>query len=75
MMCRECQEIHGHPLIPKSGAPTFCYRCGGPDEIFEAPGTSPAIYHVCPRCLPDRAARYRAGDFDAPQPTPVTAEK
>ncbi len=67
MMCETCQATHGHELMPTQGAPTFCYRCGGPDELFIQSGISPVTYHVCPRCLPERAARYRAQDFEAPQ--------
>jgi hypothetical protein len=74
MMCESCIEIHGHALMPKPGAPTFCYRCGGPEEVYEAPGISPAIYHICPRCLPERTARYRAGDFEVPMRTPQTEQ-
>lgn len=70
MMCEACREVHGHPLVPTPGSPTFCYRCGGPEEVFVEPGTSPAIRHICPRCLPARAARYRAGDFAEPVPEP-----
>src|SRR5579859_3773696 len=36
MMCESCREMHGHDLVPTPGAPTFCYRCGGPDELFVA---------------------------------------
>lgn len=74
MMCESCIEIHGHPLVPKPGAPTYCYRCGGAEEIFEAPGIAPAIYHICPRCLPERVARYRSGDFETPMRVPETEE-
>jgi hypothetical protein len=66
MMCESCREIHGHALMPRPGAPTFCYRCGTEEQSFVAPGISPAIYHVCPRCLPDRIERYSAGDFETP---------
>lgn len=72
MMCASCQEIHGHRLVPTSGAPTFCYRCGTREEVFVAPGTSPATYYVCPRCLPDRAERYAAGDFETPEKPAAT---
>jgi hypothetical protein len=71
MMCDACREIHGHDLIPKAGFPTFCYRCGGPDEVFVSTGISPSTYHVCSRCLPDRAARYREGDFGPNRPAEV----
>jgi hypothetical protein len=71
MMCAGCQQIHGHPLIPRSGAPSFCYRCGTRDEIFVERGTWPATHHVCPRCLPAKAARYRAGNFKTVDPSPV----
>lgn len=73
MMCQACQEKHGHPLIPAPGAPTFCYRCGQPEEVFVEPGTPPVTHHVCPNCLPDRATRYRAGDFADPQVEPQDA--
>jgi hypothetical protein len=75
MMCEACCQIHGHQLVPAPGAPSYCYRCGGPDEIFVTSGVSPSTYHVCPRCVPDRAARYRAGNFDAPRQPPLSAEK
>ncbi len=70
MMCASCREKHGHELIPASGAVTFCYRCGGEDEIFLSKGMSPVTYHVCPRCVPERVARYRTGDFETPPPPP-----
>jgi hypothetical protein len=65
MMCEDCREKHGHALMPAPGEPTFCYRCGGPEEVFVTPGISPATYHICPQCLPERYARYQAGDFDS----------
>lgn len=68
MMCAACREIHGHPLVPLPGTPTFCYRCGTKDEIFVEPGTWPVTHHVCPRCLPDRAGRYREGNFNPEDP-------
>ena len=72
MMCESCQQIHGHPLMPTPGAPTFCYRCGGPEEVFIEPSpTTPVTHHICPRCLPERHARFRAGDFAEPQPGPA----
>lgn len=74
MMCDDCREIHGHDLMPVSGSATFCYRCGGPDEVFTSGGVSPTTHHVCPRCLPERAARYRAGDFLPPEPEVIVAE-
>ena len=63
MMCAACQTQHGHVLIPEPGAPTFCFRCGRPDVIVVEKGFSPTIHHLCPRCVPDRYARYRAGNF------------
>src|SRR3954447_23348041 len=69
MMCEACREIHGHALIPKPGTRSFCYRCGAEDEIFIERGTWPMTHHVCPRCHPARADRYRAGNFTAPEPT------
>lgn len=71
MMCEACREMHGHSLMPTPGSPTYCYRCGTLEQSFVAPGTSPATYHVCPRCLPDRAARYGMGDFEPPQKVAV----
>lgn len=68
MMCEGCRVRHGHDLIPTPGSETYCYRCGGPDEIFISNGTWPETHHVCPRCLPDRAARYRGGNFAPPEP-------
>lgn len=76
MMCESCREQHGHDLIPTAGSTTYCYRCGGPDEIFVTKGLWPETHHVCPRCLPERAARYRSGDFAPPEraPSPITSE-
>lgn len=71
MMCEPCREKHGHALIPPSGAPTFCYRCGERDLVFISRGLSPSVHHVCARCLPDRAARYGAGNFEARPPEPI----
>jgi hypothetical protein len=70
MMCDACRERYGHDLIPTSGSATFCYRCGGPDEIFVSNDIWPETHHVCPRCLPARAARYRSGNFAPPEPEP-----
>ena len=67
MMCEACQKQHGHVLIPGSDAPTFCFRCGRPDVIVVENGFSPVTHHLCPRCVPDRFARYRAGNFRTPQ--------
>ena len=65
MMCEACREKHGHALMPAPGEPTYCYRCGTLEEVFVTPGIAPATYHICPQCLPDRYARYSAGDFDS----------
>jgi hypothetical protein len=70
MMCEACRTLHGHPLAPAPGSPSFCYRCGGPDELFVSTESSPATYRVCPRCAPARAARYRAQDFEPPATVP-----
>jgi hypothetical protein len=59
MMCEPCREQYGHQLVPPSGAPSFCYRCGRPDETIVERGPFPATYHVCPHCNPEIAARHR----------------
>jgi hypothetical protein len=74
MMCGTCREQHGHALMPSPGSPTYCYRCGKKEEIFIEPGISPITHHVCVDCLPDRAQRYRAGDFAPPPKEPEEAE-
>lgn len=71
MMCEQCQQKHGHRLMPTPGSATFCYRCGGAEDIFIEPATTPVTHHLCSRCLPERAARYRAGDFETPLKQPV----
>ena len=77
MMCEPCREQHGHALMPTSGSPTFCYRCGREEEIFIEPSTTPITHHLCVHCLPERAERYRSGDFATPakqpDPAPTTA--
>jgi hypothetical protein len=70
MMCESCRNLHSHQLVPTPGSPSFCYRCGEPDAVFVEKGFSPATYRICPRCLPDRAARYRAGNFAVPKIVP-----
>lgn len=74
MMCEPCREKHGHALMPRPGEPTFCYRCGREEEVFVAPGISPATYHICAHCLPDRYERYKAGDFETPPKQPAEEE-
>lgn len=69
LMCEACQKFHGHSLIPTAGSPTYCFRCGTADETFTSEEFGHPTYHVCPRCLPDRAARYRAGNFEVPGAT------
>ncbi|HZB97365.1 MAG TPA: hypothetical protein VE219_02080 [Candidatus Sulfotelmatobacter sp.] len=69
MMCDPCQERHGHALMPKAGSPTYCFRCGTLDETFTSDEYGHPTYHVCPRCLPDRVARYREGNFEVPGET------
>lgn len=68
MMCEPCRQKHGHALVPAPGEPTFCYRCGTPEDTFVSGDFSPATYHVCPKCLPDRHARYSVGNFEPPEP-------
>ncbi len=72
MMCESCQELHGHALMPGAGAPTFCFRCGGQDTVVIEKAFSPITHRLCPRCVPERLARYQAGNFNAPQVTPAT---
>jgi hypothetical protein len=74
MMCESCRERHGHALIPSPGAPTYCFRCGRKEEIFIEPSVSPITHHVCVRCLPEQAQRYRSGDFAPPPKDPVDVE-
>src|SRR5689334_15488815 len=50
MMGDPCRALHGHDLIPTPGSTTYCYRCGGLDEIFVSRGHCPETHHVCPRC-------------------------
>ncbi|GAC1520252.1 MAG: hypothetical protein NVS2B16_27190 [Chloroflexota bacterium] len=66
MMCEDCQTQHGHALMPLPGAPSFCYRCGEPDTLVVEEGFSPVTHRLCPRCVPERLARYSAGNFRTP---------
>jgi len=63
MMCEPCQERFGHALVPGPDAQSFCYRCGSPDVIVIEHSFSPVTHRLCPRCVPERLARYRAGNF------------
>jgi hypothetical protein len=75
MMCETCRERYGHQLVPPPGAPSFCYRCGARDVIFVEREFSPITHHLCPRCMPDRVARYSAGNFEPPPIVPNGAEQ
>lgn len=71
MMCEPCRVKHGHRLMPTPGSPTFCYRYGRSEEIYVEPGITPATHQLCSRCLPERAARYREGNFEIPLKQPA----
>jgi hypothetical protein len=73
MMCEACCEQHEHQLVPPPWAPSFCYRCGDPEDVFVEGDFAPVTYHLCARCMPDRVARYRAGDFVPPPPPEIAA--
>ncbi len=57
---------------------TFCFRCGTQHIRFIEMEPYRTIHSICPRCRPERAARYEAGDFaplpPAPDPEEVAAE-
>jgi hypothetical protein len=74
MMCESCRESHGHAMMPSPGSPTYCFRCGRKKEIFVEPSVSPITHHLCVHCLPERAQRYRSGDFAPPPKDPVEGE-
>jgi hypothetical protein len=74
MMCEPCRKRHGHKLMPSPGSPTYCFRCGRKEEIFIEPSISPITHHLCVHCLPERAERYRSGDFAPPPKEPVEVE-
>jgi len=46
---------------------TFCFRCGTKHVRYIETEPYRTIHAICPRCRPERAARYAAGDF-APLP-------
>ncbi|HZT95912.1 MAG TPA: hypothetical protein VFB34_03645 [Chloroflexota bacterium] len=46
---------------------TFCFRCGTNHVRYIEEEPYRTLHSICPRCRPERAARYSAGDF-APLP-------
>jgi hypothetical protein len=48
---------------------TYCFRCGTQHVRYIETEPYRTIHAICPRCRPERANRYAAGDF-APLPPP-----
>lgn len=53
---------------------TYCFRCGTQHIRYIELEPYRTIHAICPRCRPERAARYAAGDF-APLPPAEEAEE
>ncbi|GEM_PF-4540518 len=64
--CSDCQGRDDN--VFGEGAPaTHCFRCGTKHVRYIEAEPYRTIHSICPRCRPERAARYAAGDF-APLP-------
>jgi len=53
---------------------THCFRCGTQHIRYIETEPYRTIHSICPRCRPERAARYAAGDFTPLQPPEETEE-
>ena len=53
---------------------SYCFRCGTRHIRYIETEPYRTMHSICPRCRPERAARYAAGDF-APLPPPEEAEE
>jgi len=53
---------------------TYCFRCGTQHIRYIEAEPYRTIHAICPRCRPERAARYAAGDFAPLQPAEEAAE-
>lgn len=52
---------------------SYCFRCGTKHIRYIEVEPYRTIHSICPRCRPERAQRYEAGDF-APLPPPEETE-
>lgn len=65
-----CEECEGRDTNAwgEEAPITYCFRCGTKHVRYIEAEPYRTIHSICPRCRPERASRYAAGDF-APLPT------
>jgi hypothetical protein len=54
---------------------SYCFRCGTKHVRYVETEPYRTIHSICPRCRPERASRYAAGDFAPLQPPDEHAEE
>jgi ribosomal protein S27E len=64
--CTDCQGRDDN-VFGEAAPATHCFRCGTLHIRYVEEEPYRTIHSICPRCRPERAARYAAGDF-APLP-------
>jgi hypothetical protein len=65
-----CKECEGRNVDSggENGPPTYCFRCGAQHVRYIEAEPYRTIHSICPRCWPERAARYARGDFSIVEP-------
>lgn len=63
--CEECEAKRDADAWGEAAPITFCFRCGTQHIRYIEAEPYRTIHSICPRCRPERAARYEAGDFAA----------
>jgi|SRR5579872_1241217 len=65
-----CSKCEGRDVDAwgESAPITYCFRCGSKHVRYIEAEPYRTIHSICPRCRPERAARYASGDFAPLQP-------
>lgn len=71
-----CDECEGRDATAwgEEAPITYCFRCGTKHIRYIEAEPYRTIHSICPRCRPERAERYAAGDFAPLQPAEEEAE-
>jgi hypothetical protein len=72
--CDDCEGKRDVDAWGEDAPITFCFRCGTQHIRYIETEPYRTIHAICPRCRPERAARYEAGDFAPLQPAEEAAE-
>ena len=72
--CEDCSD-RDQDAWGETAPATFCFRCGTQHIRYIELEPYRTIHSICPRCRPERAARYEAGDFAPLPPAPDPEEE